>query len=163
MLTRGEQTRRSSVEYMLGTLIYDNMETMDWIVDQEVADYEVKSMLKKQIAAVVEYLKFYYAGNVESSADCFHNTDFALPSGDGGKDASPVSTCDHCLIPFQVLDDIREAAGVGNAPGADKVEGAKDRLKLCMGHIHGAVNQVRHIADVMESIRCGEAGHTVLS
>lgn len=39
MLTRGEQRRRSSVDYMFCALVYDNSETMEHILAEEVTDF----------------------------------------------------------------------------------------------------------------------------
>lgn len=57
MLTRGDPKRRSSVVYMLGALVYENLGTVGRMVDQEVGDLQKRKQLKIQRAAVVRFVK----------------------------------------------------------------------------------------------------------
>lgn len=126
MLTRGEQKCRSSVDYILRALIYDDIETIERIVDLEVSDHPTKTTLKKRIHAVVKLMKFYYAAHVGSTKYYAHNTDFALLVCHSEAEISPVSGCDRCLKPFQVLNNIRDEVGPHKNGILDTIEHGQD-------------------------------------
>lgn len=50
MLTRGVQEGRSSVDYMLGALLYENLEAVGRILEQELSDARRRKELKIQVA-----------------------------------------------------------------------------------------------------------------
>lgn len=57
LVTRGEQKRRSLVDYIVGALVYDNLDCVRRMVDQEIADGDMQRVLRKRIDAVIEYVK----------------------------------------------------------------------------------------------------------
>lgn len=108
MFTRGEQKRRSSVDYMLGALIYDNVDNVTRLVENEVIEDGTKRKLKRQLDAIVEYMKLYYCGHIGMDDDVCHNMAYSLHGTKVGDDAITKSTCKSCLVPFQVLTDIAD-------------------------------------------------------
>lgn len=47
MLTRGEEKRLRSAHYMMGALEYNNVETMQRVVNQEVGEMSLRRVLCK--------------------------------------------------------------------------------------------------------------------
>lgn len=45
---------------MLGGLVYDNLDNIHRIIENEIADNETRWTLNKQVDDVAEDLKFYY-------------------------------------------------------------------------------------------------------
>lgn len=163
MLNRGEQKRRTSVHYILGALLYDNLDTVKRVVNQEVRDIGTCRKLSKQLEAFIEFLKLNYSRNIGLGRDSVHDTIATLHGDCTGADPDLTSSCSTCLALFQVLADFEAAVDKNNGDIEDAILKAKDRLNIYMGHVHPAVHQDRGIANVMDSIRSDAAESTVLT
>lgn len=81
ILIRGEKKRRISADYILDALVYDNLETVQHIVDQKVTDIGAHRLLMNQLNAIVEYVKLYYSCHIGLNRDRAHDTKSSLRDG----------------------------------------------------------------------------------
>lgn len=88
---------------MVGALIYHSIENMSRLVHKDVADDERKSIMKSQLHATVEYMKFYCCGHVGINDEVRQNTAFSIHGTGVGAIQYAMSTCNSCMVPFQVL------------------------------------------------------------
>lgn len=109
LVTRGDQKRRSSLDYMLGALFHDNLSCVRRMVYQEVADVDTQYVLRKRIYAVIYYVKFYFSGHIVTDSDVSHDTLHALHGGVGDTTCATISHCNSYLLPFQDLGDVEKA------------------------------------------------------
>ena len=61
-LTGAKDKRKSSVDYILDTLVYDNIKTLIRLVEEEVTDQLERVIMTNRLRGVLEYLKFYTKG-----------------------------------------------------------------------------------------------------
>lgn len=73
MITRVEKKWRGSVSYMLDALVNDNLETMQRIFNQELADFAACRILTKQLSAVVNDVQLYYSCDIGLNDDRAHD------------------------------------------------------------------------------------------
>lgn len=53
MVTRGEQQLWSSVDDMLGALVYDNIEGVQQLLDQKVTELSTRRVLKRLLEGLI--------------------------------------------------------------------------------------------------------------
>lgn len=163
MLTRPEQRRRTSFDYMLGSFVYDNIENMKRFVSQEVGDTVVRRKLNLQPDAVIEFVKFYHSTHVSTDEDVLHNTYMAVHGPCIVDPPVSLSKCDSCMIPFEVLGSVDSAVDVPSSHISETVQESKRRIQFYMGCIQRAVNKDRRIADFMDTLRNGTAEKSALT
>lgn len=106
-LTKGDIKQRACVDYKLHALEYENVSTINRIIEDHVREMKDRRQLKKQLNAVKEYLKYSYVTHVKRSDDdpC-HDTKFALKLG-LFNEQSRTLRCRDCKICFKYLNDLR--------------------------------------------------------
>lgn len=71
-VTRGEQERKASVDYVLPVLIYDNLRDVRSILRAQIAYNAGKHDMLQQVVAIEEFLKFVYASHIDIDDDVAH-------------------------------------------------------------------------------------------
>lgn len=87
---------------MLGELIYDNVEGLERLVNNEVSCCETKKKMRGRLEAVTEYMIFYYSGHIGLDRDVDHCKNHSLHGSARNGETSGTSECKSCLAPFQV-------------------------------------------------------------
>ena len=70
--------RKRSVDYILDTMVYDNIKTLIRLVEEEITDQLERVIMTNRLRRVLEYLKFKYERHVGEYEDCVHSTSYAL-------------------------------------------------------------------------------------
>ena len=151
-LTRGQLKRKAAVDYVLGTLVYDNIRTLCELVRVEMIHNEDRNMFLSQLDAVGEFLKFTMLEHIFSDSDPLHDPDFALhESTDNGEKLE--TQCMTCLSPFQVVDNISTTISSAREDIIEFLEDAEEKMVLYMGHQHRCYNQEKRISDIFGELR----------
>ena len=107
-ITKSQRIRKSAVDYVMGTVIYETFSLLRRIVQERVLDMAVHSRLLRALDAAEQYARFNYISGHEGSSegDAFHDRSFAL--------SPPVqniqcrqAACPQCMAPFQVLQEAK--------------------------------------------------------
>lgn len=69
---------KSSVDYCMDILLFENIHTIRHIVYKGVDDVELKSRLENQMTALVEYMKHGYDSHLDEDDRNVQNTRIAL-------------------------------------------------------------------------------------
>lgn len=131
-----EGKRKSFVDYMLSTLIYDNVRTLDRFVSGSFArGYSRQSLLIK-LTAVEWFFKCTYTSLIAKDSDISHSLQkFLLLSASSEGYACQTTGWDTCLVPYQVLDDILQDICT-DAALVSIIHTTAQRLQLHTCHLH---------------------------
>ena len=160
-VTNGQQKRKSAVDYVLGALVYDNINVARDIVAKEVQTTERADVLTKQIDATEQFLKFVYLEHIASDNDIFHNPNLALAEQVASNSRVLVPRESHCstyLTPFQVIKEIKDEADAERADISEALEEIKNKVVLFMGHQQRCHNQERRITELFEELKADSTG-----
>lgn len=73
-LTGGQQQLKRCVDYCLGVLLFDNFRNIQYMVDKRVEDVRVQKLLRNQLTAVSNFLKFGYPSHIDKDGDPAHDS-----------------------------------------------------------------------------------------
>lgn len=96
----GEHKCMSSVDYMLGALVYDKFESVQRFVGQELESAAAKRGLNEKVVTAIVFVKKYYSSHVGLDADHLKSTDIALHGRMGDSTAPLTSGCNTGIAPF---------------------------------------------------------------
>lgn len=151
-VTRGQLKRKAAVDYVLCTLVYDNIRTLRELVRAEMIHDEDQNLFLSQLDAVEEFMKFTMLEHISADSDTLHDPDFALHASiDNGDKVE--TQCMTCLSPFQVVDNIRRKTGSEREDIVEFLQDAEEKMVLYMGHQHRCYNQERRISDIFGELR----------
>lgn len=151
-LTRGQINRKDAVDYVLGTLVYDNIRLLRHVVCKEISDQRHVKTLLTQLDAVEEFLKFVMLENIGIDGDPLYCAGIALNRAIPAS-VQIESTCDKCLAPFQVVENIKQSVIGSNNSAADALDDAAHKFLLYMHHQHRCFNQEKRIARAFEEVK----------
>ena len=154
-LTRGQQKRKTAVDYVLGTLVYDNIRCARDLVTGEVDGPDKRAQLLCQLDAVEEFLKFTYLEHIDIDNDPLHDSTFALETSQslGSTGTTRTSNCKLCMIPFQVICNIEDSLSDDKQDLHTVLEEVKRKISLYMGHQMRCYNQEQRIANIFMDLR----------
>lgn len=150
VITSGQTTMKSSVDYCMGILLFENIRSVQHIVSKRVQDVETKTRLENQLKALTDYMKHGYETHLDMDDRHVHNTRVAvmgheLPTvprcpirdddGEVWSENEPsILDCTACLKPFQIMEDVRQSVRGGEDGVGEVLDDACHKLRLFMGH-----------------------------
>ena len=153
-LTRGEQQTKSSIDYVLGTLVYDNLKRARYIVQREVADVDKRKVCMAQIEAMEDFLKVTYLGHIAADGDPLHDPSYALEETQrSNQNFLAPSGCKTCLQPLQVVENIKFSLRSQRADIVEALSVIQHKLILYTGHQHRCLVQENRISEVMRYVK----------
>ena len=162
-LTRGQQKRKAAVDYVLGTLVYENVRQAREIVSGEVSCEDESRILLKQLDAVEEFLKFTYLEHIDIDDDVLHSKNFALAEATVFSSNNPRATsCKVCLTPFQILRNIEMNLEEKREDIISALKEISHKTLLYMGHQHRCHNQEQRIASMFMDLNRDEGEKSVV-
>lgn len=94
---------------MLSTLIYDNINTFQRRVCALVPLGSRSKAILTKLTALEELLKFTDRSNIKKESNVFHSLHKSLLLSTSDQLQVEKSACSTCLVPLQVLEDIRDS------------------------------------------------------
>lgn len=76
--TKGQQIMKNFVDYCLGVLVFENMRTLEYVVNELAMDLMERKKLISEIIAVSDYLKRGYHAHLDMEEDAAHDSCLAL-------------------------------------------------------------------------------------
>ena len=111
LITKAEIRERACVDYMLSTLLYENVEVLRLLV-KGVHIGEHRDRFLTQLDGLEEFMKYSYATHISINGDdeeACHNVKFGLYGGTGGgKMEGKQVKCKQCIAPFALVNDIAD-------------------------------------------------------
>lgn len=149
MFTKGQLERKSSVDYVIGVLLYDNYTTLETIIKKEVHDVTIRNALCTKLIAVTDFINFGTRNYIGKDGDCLHDVNFAVLSGNVGRSGTAVVLkCGYCLAPFRLVNRIRRFIQRDIPCMGAVLDDATNKLHLLHAHILRCTMQERRIRRV---------------
>lgn len=140
-------SKEAAVDYVLGTLVYDNIRTLRELVRTEIIHDENQNIFLSELDAVEEFLKFKMLEHISADSDPLHDPNFAVHACMDNSEKVETQ-CMTCLSPFQVVDNIRKRTTSERMDVVEFLRDAEEKMILYMGHQHRCYNQERRISDI---------------
>lgn len=107
-VTRRMQKRKSTVDYILGSLVYDNQRVARSVIKEVLYGSERHEMYLNQIDAVEEFIKCTYLEHIGIDSDVAHDQSHALSEIEVGENVPRrASECLTCMTPLQVIENTK--------------------------------------------------------
>lgn len=158
-ITKSQRKRKTAVDYVLGTLVYDNLALVRRVISDIISEKNLRASLFATLNASEQHAKFsYITGHLGKGNNAFHDLKFGLDPTSRSAHARE-SSCAQCLAPFQIFEEAKNACLEDIPDGTDEQDitrvfmQAQKMLLLFYGHQQRGRKQQSRIAEVFDEIK----------
>lgn len=159
-VTNGQQRRKSAVDYVLGELVYDNLNVARDIVSKDISEKDMAEELMRLLDAVEQFLKFLLLEHISSDGDIFHDPNLAHSdlSTNRGNDNVYKTSFNSCISLFELFTIIENSVSDQREEIKEALCDVTDKTIFYMGHQNWCQNQESSTYQVISELRSSEYG-----